>query len=160
MGPFYVLSNMGLFYVYQPITSWVFFMYRDPLSIMDLSYVLPRPLYIRKTHDKVTILYGSFLCTINFNERRLTPVPLPAVAEKVPCRPRLLYIRKTHNKMTVPYGSFSDCPTLRLTQVGTLNRSTTTPFLIKGVALILRHTFNQSLIIIIIIIVIKEDSCK
>ena len=33
-------------------------------------------------------------------------VPLPAVAEKVPCRPRLLYIRKTHNKMTVPYGSF------------------------------------------------------
>ena len=30
----------------------------------------------------------------------------------------------------------SDCPTLRLTQVGTLNHSTTTPFLIKGVALI------------------------
>ena len=50
----------------------------------------------------------------------------------------------------------ADCPTLRLTQVGTLNRSTTTPFLIKGVALILRHTFNQSLIMIII----KEDLCK
>ena len=33
-------------------------------------------------------------------------VPLPAVAEKVPCRPRLFYIRKTNNKMTVPYGSF------------------------------------------------------
>ena len=55
---------------------------------------------------------------------------------------------------------YTDCPTLRLTQVGTLNHSTTTPFLIKGVALILRHTFNQSLIIIIIIIIIKEDSCK
>ena len=41
----------------------------------------------------------------------------------------------------------ADCPTLRWTQVGTLNRSTTTPFLIKGVALILRHTFNQSLVI-------------
>ena len=49
----------------------------------------------------------------------------------------------------------SDCPTLRLTQVGTLNHSTTTPFLIKGVALILHHTFNQSLVIIIII---NEDS--
>ena len=42
-----------------------------------------------------------------------------------------------------------DCPTLRLTQAGTLNRSTTTPFLIKGVALILRHTFNQSLVVIL-----------
>ena len=49
----------------------------------------------------------------------------------------------------------TDCPTLRLTQVGTLNHSTTTPFLIKGVALILHHTFNQSLVIIIII---NEDS--
>ena len=57
MGPFYVLSNMGLFYVYQPITLWVFFMYRDPLSIMGLSYVLPRPFYIRKTNNKMTISY-------------------------------------------------------------------------------------------------------
>ena len=84
MGPFYVLSNMGLFNVYQPIILWVLFMYRDPLSIMGLSYVLPRPLYIRKTHNKMTVLYGSFLCTINFNERRLTPVATPTLHKKDP----------------------------------------------------------------------------
>ena len=81
MGPFYVLSNMGLFYVYQPITLWVFFMYRDPLSIMGLSYVLPRPLYIRKTHNKMTALYGSFLLNLM---RRLTPLATPTLHEKDP----------------------------------------------------------------------------
>ena len=64
---------------------------------------------------------------------------------------------KRPDRQSVQLSVKADCPTLRLTQVGTLNRSTTTPFLIKGVALILRHTFNQSLIIIIII---KEDLCK
>ena len=96
MGLFYVKSSVTIrvlfmcyliwvfFYVYQPIILWVFFMHRDPLSIMGLSYVLPRPLYIRKTHNKMTVLYGSFLCTINFNERRLTPLATPTLHKKDP----------------------------------------------------------------------------
>ena len=52
---------MGLFYV--PVIPNIMFFY--VLSIMSLSYVQPRPLYIRKTHNKTTLLYyGSFLCIV------------------------------------------------------------------------------------------------
>ena len=74
MDLFYVLSTMGLSYVQQiHITLWVFFMWPDPFAIMGLSYVLPRPLYIRRTHNKKTCLHGSLLCVIivNYSGRTL-----------------------------------------------------------------------------------------